>query len=91
MDTNMDTKEVGSSLICGLPCLSKGRPDSSEEERLAVAVHHRYFWVKKTHGIGDRVGWEPCGSLPLTPPYVRFRIRRFMKDAQSVDVQQAGS
>jgi hypothetical protein len=38
----MDTKEVGSSLICGLPCLSKGRPDSSEEEGLAVAVHHRY-------------------------------------------------
>jgi hypothetical protein len=38
MDTNMDTKEVGSSLMCGLLCLSKSRPDFSEEEGLAVVV-----------------------------------------------------
>jgi hypothetical protein len=25
----------------------------------------------------DRVGWGPCGPRPPTPPYVRFRIRRF--------------
>ena len=37
--------------------------------------------------VAHRVGREPYGSPPLTPPYVPFGIRRFTKNTRAAGAQ----
>ena len=56
-------------------------PDTTDG---ATARRHIMVWIKRCEAGGNRVGGKRSSFLPtfvfrpLTPPYVRFRIRRFL-------------